>query len=109
GTIPAQDVADILQQANANWAASKRSNLLTGETDKQISGLLPEAQLRAGATYSGRNLDNAIRQRAAAAVKSKDILGYSDNEVADLKEIAMGTATQNKLRLWANRLGAGGG
>jgi hypothetical protein len=109
GTIPAQDVADILRQGNANWATSKRSNLLTGEADKEISGILPEAQLQAGATYSGRNLDNAIRQRAAAALKSKDILGYSADEVADLTEVAMGTATQNKLRLWANRLGAGGG
>jgi hypothetical protein len=109
GTIPAQDVADILRQANANWATSKRSNLLTGETDKEISGILPEAQLQAGATYSGRNLDNAIRQRAAAALKSKDTLGYSADEIVDLTEIAMGSATQNKLRLWANRLGGGGG
>jgi hypothetical protein len=109
GTIPAQEVASILRDANANWAASKRSNLLTGETDREISGILPEAQLQAGATYSGRNLDNAIRQRAAAALKSKDIMGYSADEIADLTEVAMGTAAQNKLRLWANRLGAGGG
>ncbi|MCZ7855999.1 hypothetical protein O9X81_05180 [Agrobacterium salinitolerans] len=98
----ASDAANALKTANANFAAAKRSDLLTG--------VERAADLRAAAANSGANTGNAIRQRIASALlKPKDIAGYSPEEVAALEKIVTGTPAQNATRYVGNLLGGGGG
>lgn len=98
----ASDAGSALRTANANFAAAKRSDLLTG--------VERAADLRAAAANSGANTGNAIRQRVASALlKPKEIAGYSPEEVAALEQIVTGTAAQNATRYVGNLLGGGGG
>lgn len=91
-----------LQMGNANYAAAKRSDLLTG--------IERSADLRAAASNSGRNTGNAIRQRVASALeRPKQISGFSPEEIAALEQISMGTPVQNATRYVGNVLGGGGG
>lgn len=95
-------------EARANYAAGKRGQLLD-----QNQNL---AELNADTANSGRNIDNAIRQRAKAVLKTVDPdlpqgsrKGFSDDEIAALKEVAAGSPSQNALRTVSNLLGGGGG
>lgn len=98
----ASDAANALKTANANFAAAKRSDLLTG--------VERAADLRAAASNSGANTGNAIRQRVASALlKPKEIAGYSTDEIAALEKIVTGTPAQNATRYVGNMLGGGGG
>lgn len=98
----ATDAANALKSANANFAAAKRSDMLTG--------VERAADLRAAAANSGANTGNAIRQRIASALlKPKDASGYSPSEIAALERIVTGTPAQNATRYVGNLLGGGGG
>lgn len=98
----ASDAANALKSANANFAAAKRSDMLTG--------VERAADLRAAAANSGANTGNAIRQRIASALlKPKDASGYSPSEIAALERIVTGTPAQNATRYVGNLLGGGGG
>lgn len=94
-----------LKRANANYAAAKRSDLLTGIEDV--------ADLKAASANSGRNADNAIRQRIVGLLTNKnterDRSGFSKNELAGLEKVARGSAPSNWLRAIGNYLGGGGG
>lgn len=106
----AAEVAATLRDARGNYAAAQRSNTLTGELDRATTGILERAQGRAEATYSGRNLDNAIRQRVASLLeRPADLSGFSDAEIAALEAVRKGTLPQNALRGLGNFLGGGGG
>lgn len=98
----ASDAATALKAGNANYAAGKRSDLLTG-IDRA-------ADLRAGASNSGANIGNSIRQRVASALlNEKAIAGFSPEEIASLEKIDKGTFAQNATRRIGNLLGGGGG
>lgn len=98
----ASDAANALKSANANFAAAKRSDLLTG--------VERAADLRAAAANSGANTGNAIRQRISSALlKPKEAAGYSASEIAQLEKIVTGTPAQNTTRYIGNLLGGGGG
>ncbi len=98
----AADAANSLKAGNANFAAGKRSDTITG-IDRA-------ADLRAAAANSGANTGNAIRQRVVSALLNKKTLsGFSPEEIASLETIAKGTVPQNLTRRVGNLLGGGGG
>lgn len=110
GTATAQEVSDILNRARGNYAAGQRANVISGELDRATTGISERAEARAGATNSGANLDNALRQRVNAFLSQPGNLhGFSDAEIAMLQHVRDGTATQDTLRSIANLLGGGGG
>lgn len=99
---PAALAAKVQDEATQNYAAAKRSERLTGAGEA--------AELRASASNSGQNIDNAIRQRAAGIfLDPKKSAGYSQEELAAIKQVAEGTAGRNALRFVGNLLGGGGG
>jgi len=101
-TASAQDVANTLRTARANYAAAQRSN--------DITSIGERAAARAQAANSGRNLDNAIRQRVQSLLeKPKEISGYSDDEIAALRTIVDGGFVRNRARYVGNIFGGGGG
>lgn len=94
--------ARALADARGNYAAGKRSDKLTG--------LDEAAELRAAASHSGQNGDNAARQRIASLLLNpKQAAGYSSEELAALEEVVRGTASRNALRFVGNLAGGGGG
>lgn len=110
GTASAQGVADTLRTARANYAAAQRSNDLTGALDRATTGISERAAARAQASNSGRNLDNAIRQRVASLLeKPKEVAGFSDDELAALRAVVEGGPVRNTARYVGNLLGGGGG
>jgi hypothetical protein len=99
---PADAAAKVITDARGNYAAAKRSD--------KLSGIEDAAELRASVANSGQNLDNAIRQRAAAVLlKPKESYGYSPDELAAIQQVASGTPPRNVIRYVGNLLGGGGG
>ncbi len=95
-------VSDIIKKANANYAAYKR-----GET---VSGRLDLAKLNAEAAHSGQNIDNAIRQQIKAILQNPKLRsGYSPQELDQMRSIVSGTSLGNLARGAGNLLGGGGG
>lgn len=110
GAAAPEAVAQTLKDARANYAAAQRSNDLTGTLDKATTGILERAENRAQATYSGRNLDNAIRQRIASLLeKPKEVGGFSEAEIQALNDVLQGGPVRNSARVVGNLLGGGGG
>jgi hypothetical protein len=96
--------ATAFQKGNANYAAGKRS--------QNLNNLEASAELRANSTYSGQNLENNLRAKAANIVdptKPKNAAGFSKGELALIQKIADGTGGRNTLRWFGNKLGGGGG
>jgi hypothetical protein len=87
-----------LKDAVGNWAAGKRSAAVTGKRDL--------AELNAGTAGSGANEDNALRQAMKQLARPKNntntpvakTLGFNDQEVAAIKDAAMGTTVGNTAR-----------
>jgi hypothetical protein len=100
-----QEAAAALQEARANYAAGERSRDLSGAGDRANTGIIERAETRAGATHSGQNVDNMIRQRVASFLeKPGNLAGFSDAEIAALNDVAGGGPVQNLLRLGSNFL-----
>ena len=98
----ADEAAQALKSGNANYAAGKRSDLLTG--------IERDAGIRAQAANSGQNSGNAIRQRVASALlQPKRIAGYNAAEKAALEGVVKGSKAANATRYVGNVLGGGGG
>lgn len=98
----AEKVASALRDARGNYAASKRSDTLTGIGDA--------AELRAAAANSGQNLDNSTRQRLVSLLLDKKrSAGFSAAEREAIEQVARGSGTANFLRGTGNMLGGGGG
>lgn len=99
---PASEAAGILKDARGNYAAAKRSDLLTGREEL--------ADLRSVAANSGRNYDNSMRQRLVDVLaKPKLGAGFNDTEQAAIEEVIRGNPLRNSTRNIANLLGGGGG
>lgn len=81
-----------LKLARDLWKRSAKSSL--------IEDALEAAQLRTGSTWSGGNINNAIRQelrKLLIANKRKNY--FSKAEAAMIRKVVEGTATENMLRL----------
>jgi hypothetical protein len=99
---PAAAAGKVLEDARGNYAAAKRSDQVTGVEERALD--------RAGATNSGLNIDNQIRQRIESIInKPKDARGYSPEEIAFMREVVRGTHGSNAARYVGNLLGGGGG
>lgn len=110
GAIPQADVlagdaakaSKILSEARANYAASKRSDQITGE--------LEIADRNAAAANSGQNIGNSVRQRFNSILKSdKKTSGFTDEELVQMERAVRGTVVGNATRIGGNLLGGGGG
>jgi hypothetical protein len=94
--------AKTLREANANYAAGKRAELLD---DKRYA-----ADIRSSAANSGQNLSNTARQRVAdVLLRPKERAGYSPEELAQMERVVRGTIPGNLARRGGNLLGGGGG
>jgi hypothetical protein len=100
GGDPAAGAA-ILREANANWAAAQRAK----NVDKRIAA----AELKAGSTYSGLNLENQLRQRVGVLADPSVRGGFSSAEQEAFRKFAEGTPVSNVRRYARNLLGGGGG
>lgn len=84
--------AKALQDARGAYAAKARS--------ARILDAIDNAEIGTGATGSGSNIDNKLRQAAASILKNKNsVRGFSPQEIDALKQVAEGTLTRNALRL----------
>jgi hypothetical protein len=98
----AQEAARLYKEANANYAAMKRSETLAGKVEA--------AEEQAASANSGANVENAMRQRVRDILKSPKLRrGYSPEEIVAMQSVVRGTAPQNVLRMIGNLLGGGGG
>ncbi len=98
----ADKVAPLLRDANANYAAFKRSQTITDLEDA--------AQLRANAANSGANGGNTTRQRVASLLlNDKASAGFGAEDVAALRAVNEGSVAANTTRRVGNMLGGGGG
>jgi hypothetical protein len=108
--LPAADViqgnpqaaAQILQQANGNYAAMARA----ADLDQRMT----KAYLRAKAANSGMNIANTIRQRMVDIASNPKLgRGLTPDEMDQVRQIAEGTPLENTMRHAGNILGGGGG
>jgi hypothetical protein len=91
-----------IKDARDNFAAAYRSDLVSKKDYN--------ASLRSAAANSGRNYDNAARQRVAdVTIAAKDAGGYNASEIAAMEKFVEGNGPRNFLRDASNRLGGGGG
>lgn len=98
----AAEVSNTIKTANANYAASKRSDLIQGKVDR--------AELNASTANSGQNLDNSLRQQVKSILTNpKALRGFNAEEKAQMMKVASGTAPGNIIRHVGNLLGGGGG
>jgi hypothetical protein len=103
GGDPAAGVA-LLRRANADWAAKSRAELL----DQRIAA----GELRAGANYSGLNLENELRRRVGALggpEQAGGMRGATEGERAAFTAFGQGDLASNTRRYLKNLLGGGGG
>ena len=102
GTATPAKAAEILKTARGNAAAGFRSD--------RITGMEKTAARRTAAANSGRNTDNAIRQRLTSLIESqKGSRGLSKAEEQAIDDIIFGRPTKNAARFFGNLLGGGGG
>ena len=88
----ANRVSDELDNARANWAAGKRSELIEGKAER--------ADLNAAGSGSGANINNAIRQQIKQILTNpKQQRGFSPDELDQMRRIVKGTWTGNVTRL----------
>lgn len=98
----ADAVGPLLERANANYAAGKRSETL--------SDLQDAAQIRANAANSGANIGNSTRSRVGSLLlNDKAISGFSPEEIDALRGVNAGDFAANATRRLSNYLGGGGG
>jgi hypothetical protein len=101
---PASAASDLYKAGNANYASGMRSDFLNGREEL--------ADLRAAASNSGRNYDNAMRQRLIAVIdptNGKLGSGFNQAEKDAIEGVIRGDTTRNAARTVANKLGGGGG
>lgn len=93
--LTAAEISQMYRDANANYSAAQRSNLLTGELSKADTGIIERANNQAD---TSGNFDNAIRQRARALIQSNDAVGgFTPDEISALRDVNKGGFVQNRL------------
>ncbi len=85
----AQAGAEALATARDMWSRQAKAD--------RVSGAVSAAELRAGSTGSGGNVDNATRQNLRRILEKPR--GFSQAEQDALRTAVMGSRTQNALRL----------
>lgn len=97
----AAKAAQIMKEADANWAAAKRAE----NVDLQLT----RADRQAAKSGTGSNIENSMRQKIAAMLDNpRRTVGFSDAEKQAMESIVRGTPTRNALRKFG-KLGVDGG
>jgi hypothetical protein len=101
-TMAPEDVGTTLQTANANTRSAMNANKISGELDPAATGFIERAEGRSG---TGRKLlADQLADRATKILESnKDVSSLLPDEVAALKKVQDGTATQNVMEWAAKR------
>jgi hypothetical protein len=87
----AAQVGEEAKTARANYAAGKRS--------EDVDEALEQAERQAARSGAGHNINNAIRQRLSALRNNKKkMMGWSDDEKAELDSVINGTKGANAAR-----------
>ncbi len=87
-----------------------RSNKAIGETAQRIQDKIRAGEVGAGSTHSGMNVENQLRQKLRPVLTSKkQAQNLTDENLADVEDLVMGSNTGNALRKVGNVLGGGGG
>jgi hypothetical protein len=91
-----------IDTARANAGAAIRSD--------QVSKLLNNAEVDAGAANSGMNIQNRIRQTLKPFLKNGEakMAGYNDTERAAMNSLVRGSGLMNALRYAGNAIGGSG-
>ena len=105
----AQQVSKLLGAARDDWAAAYRTQVAQGK--------IMLGEFNAATANSGMNVDNSIRQAVKQLVRPNSVgeipakkLGYTDDEITQLNQIAKGTNTRNFIRYLGHSFpGSGGG
>lgn len=80
-----------LKNARGDYAAFKRSEMITDSLEKAID--------RAGRTGKGANIDNVMRQEIGKILDSpKKLRGFSKEEIEAMRKVVRGTKTGNIAR-----------
>jgi hypothetical protein len=99
---PAAAAGREISEARGNYAASLRSEKITGAAEK--------AERNAAVANSGLNVDNQVRQRVRDLLqRPKEARGFSAEELTLMEEVARGNFATNTARKVGNALGGGGG
>jgi len=98
----AEQAVTALNEARGNAAALFRSD--------RVTGMERTAARRTAAANSGKNTDNAIRQRLTSLIESaKGSRGLTEKEIAAVDDIIFGRNAKNAARYLGNKFGGGGG
>lgn len=98
----AQAAADAIAAARPKWKQARKA--------EDLENAIERAKLRAESTYSGGNLDNAIRQNLRRFLE-KDLQTpgkWTSQEKLFLRKAVKGSAWENILRLWGNKFAPSG-
>ncbi len=91
----------ILTEARANYASAK--------TAEKVAEKLRNADLQAGSTYSGGNLNNATRQKLRPLLTSKTQgRGLTTDELQTIEDTVRGSFAGNAMRAGGKLLGGAG-
>jgi len=105
---PKAVVAGDAAEAGRIWGDAM-GDYAAGSKSGELKGLESNAEIDAAVANSGANLENRIRARVGAVLKSKkELSGYTPQEVKLMDELAKGTTFRNWVRKVGN-LGGGGG
>lgn len=89
--VKSEDAVKALFQARDNWATKTKS--------ERIARLIGRAEIRAG-QYSQSGMDNALRTEfRQLAMNDAKMRTFTPAEQDAIRQVAMGTATENALRL----------
>lgn len=97
------------ETANFAIRAARKANttLRRAETVQEV---IDNARLSAAASGSGGNIDNSIRQGFARILKSDKLsMGFSKDELEQMKHVVVGSKGQNALRLLGKLSPSGNG
>lgn len=90
--------------------AAARGNYASAKTAEKVAEKLANAELQAGSTYSGGNINNATRQKLRPLLTSKKQgRGLTEEELGLIEQSVVGSPTGNALRATGKLLGGGGG
>jgi hypothetical protein len=95
----------------ANDALSTaRQNTAIGKTAQRIEDKIRAGEVGAGSTHSGKNVENQLRQKLRPILTNKkQAQNLTDENLADVEQMVMGSPAGNTLRTIGNMFGGGGG
>jgi hypothetical protein len=94
--------ASVWADARGNYAAARRS--------ERVGEAVEGAELQAGSSHSGQNIDNSTRAQLKGILKSeKQRRGFSGEELRQMKRVVMGTYPGDAARFIGKMFGGGGG